>query len=233
MLNINKSLNELILSLYDEYKDELIEVSKKASLYKLNKTCMLPFRTTEILYLLTRFRKPDSIVEFSPHDGWSTFWFLEAIKKNKKGKVFSYDLIPNVSYHLKEDIDNGMLVFTQGDVRFNLTPEKIKDCDFFYIDSLHEELLARWYETEILNKKINTNSLIFIDDIFHEPQGEQNNSEASYIYSYLKANKIPIVNYSKYRNLVGWESLQEKVNLLTQGKQADENGVLTTIGFIL
>lgn len=195
MNRIDIKLNNEILSLYEKYGEELCEVRRKAIEFSNGKTCMLPHRTTEMLYLLIRERKPDTIIEFSPHQGWSTFWMLEAVKKNSVGMIYSFDLVDYVVSNFHDEISNGQLKFFIGDVTKNLSAQLIDRCSFFYIDSAHDTAMAEWYKVNILDKKIKTNSLVIIDDIFHV---NITNEESVFIQKYLNNNSIKFGNFDKY-----------------------------------
>ena len=161
MITSDNKLVDKILGLYSKYKEELKDLEKKAIIFQKGKTCMLPFRTTEILYLLVRELKPEKIIEFSPHHGWSSFWILEALKRNENGKLYSFDLIDSAKHNLTEYQDQ--LEFFIGDVKEHLMEDLVDRCDFFYIDSEHTEEFARWYIEKILDvKKGNSGKTIWV-----------------------------------------------------------------------
>lgn len=235
--NISKNLidSDFInqtLSLYEEYKQELIEVTQEADKYRVGKTIMLPYRTVEMLYLYVRSKKPESIVEFSPHDGWSTFWMLKALEKNKKGIIHSFDLIPNCSINLKRYIDNGCLKFHQGDVKHNLTNEIIKNTNFFYIDTEHTSEMALWYDEKIFKQKQNTNSFFGVDDVLHKTFFPEN-TESQYVIEFINKNKVKFASFDFYEFQSNYYELCKNSKELRQGHDGSCSGNLTTLFFHL
>ena len=80
-----------------KYSTELIDISIKIKkkYYEMRKS---NFRATfsdfegELLYCLIRDRKPEIIYEISPDCGYSSLYITSALSKNKKGKVFSFEI---------------------------------------------------------------------------------------------------------------------------------------------
>ena len=120
----------------------------------------------ELLYLLLRDACPDVVVEISPNHGYSTGYILSALHDNHKGKLFSYEIIPNVNgipigevirSNLPEQIDMTRFELTVGDARNAEIPE----ADFVFLDSSHETGFAAWYCQEIISSA----NLCFVHDI--------------------------------------------------------------------
>ena len=220
------NLSEEILSLFVKYKEELKQVSQLAYMFRMDKNCMLPDRTAETLYLLVRERKPDSIIEFSPHNGWTSFWMIQALLKNNKGHLYSFDIIPDAGEHLKQYSD--IYHFTCGDVKKELSDELVKNCSFFYIDSEHTEEFAAWYKTKILDKKEKTNSTVIIDDIIHSNPGCWN-SEADLIRGYLLEKNQKFCGFNRVRFGDKFDKLNYLTFDLPKGHHTDFSGELTTI----
>jgi len=241
--NINKTLIdkdaiENIISLYGKYESELIEITKEANEFRKNKTTMLPYRTVEMLYLFVRDKKPNSIVEFSPHDGWSTFWILKALEKNKKGVLHSFDLINNVAINLQPYIQNNYLKFYVGDVKANLSDDLIEKSDFFYIDSDHTAEMAIWYENKILKQKKNKKTFFGVDDIFH--RYPLSNTEADFMVDYINKNEIKFISLDIHEFPENYDLLDKACsNIKYKYKDnepfdpIDTRGNLTTIFFTL
>jgi hypothetical protein len=111
---------------------------------------------TEVLYSLVRTEKPESIIEFSPCDGWTSFVILEACKKNAKEDsnykaiIKSFDLVDNSR---RLDYDDGAVKreLYVGDA-LELVPPFMKDCDFLFIDSDHSAGFANSYFETIIKK---------------------------------------------------------------------------------
>ncbi|MFX0142112.1 MAG: class I SAM-dependent methyltransferase, partial [Candidatus Hodarchaeota archaeon] len=118
----------------------------------------------EIVYLLIREFKPENIVEISPGSGWSSSWILNAIKDNKHGNLYSYDIIDKAQKFLPKNLASYSWNFFQGDIKKNLNklPDKI---DYLFIDSDHSAKFCLWY-IEKLFPKLKNNTLISVHDVF-------------------------------------------------------------------
>ncbi len=229
--NYDEKLSQQILALYQKYKQELISVNNEGAVFRQGKTCMLPNRTAEMLYMMVRELQPKNIIEFSPHEGWTSFWILKAFDKNAKGILHSFDIIPNAGNHLKHYPIN-VFNFNVGDVKQNLTDELVANCSFFFIDSEHTDVFARWYKEKILDKKVGTNSFVMIDDIIQHNPGCWN-SESDFIQDYLKTNNKPFCSFNSGKFPDKFLALREVVKDLPQGHHTDFSGELTTIAFTL
>jgi len=111
---------------------------------------------TEVLYSLVRTEKPESIIEFSPASGWTSFVMLEACKKNAKEDpnykaiIKSFDL---VDHSRRIDYDDGTVKreLRVGDA-LELVPPFMEDCEFLFIDSDHSAEFAKSYFEAIIKK---------------------------------------------------------------------------------
>ncbi len=104
----------------------------------------------QILYLLIRSVKPESVVEISPNFGYSTGFILLAMNKNNHGTLYSFDLEEKFHQRALQNlqrvgIDPSRQRFHAGDIRENYrraVPDKI---DLLFMDSNHSSAFALWY----------------------------------------------------------------------------------------
>jgi hypothetical protein len=111
---------------------------------------------TEVLYSLVRTEKPESIIEFSPASGWTSFVMLEACKQNAKEDpnykaiIKSFDLVDH-SRRCDYDDDRVKRELYVGDA-LQLVPLFIEGCEFLFIDSDHSAEFAKSYFETIIKK---------------------------------------------------------------------------------
>ena len=212
----------LIKSLYDSYYNELLELkSVQASRANHMET---PFDDIEceLLYMFVRALRPKSVVEFSPYQGWSTTWLLEAMNRNGVGDCVAYDLVSDSREKLHElDIDCSRWRLVVDDVTKHYSSFDYDLIDFIFIDSDHSREFAEKYVAEVLipAKKYcseeDKNTLVFIHDILHTTWecGEQ-----QVIKDFLSKNNITYITASemgssreqinKIRNKLGLDKQQ-------------------------
>ena len=129
--------------------------------------------STELLFFLTRYSKPDVVLETGVASGISSFAFLEALSLNKKGELYSSDL----PYFRLEDpekfigcvvpdhLKNNWKLFIKGDlINFKEILGLIKRVDIFHYDS-DKSYLGRSLALTKLEKHITESTWIIFDDI--------------------------------------------------------------------
>ena len=90
--NINKiplSLPLFISALTNANHDD---INKYCAEFKLNTRNYNLSKYHEVLYIITRILKPDTIIETGVFEGCSSLTFLIALNKNNKGLLYSIDL---------------------------------------------------------------------------------------------------------------------------------------------
>ena len=95
-VDFSKLANDIDKTLWFESETSTVEIAKNSS----NTLNELKFKgidlggggAIELTYFLTRLIKPENILETGVAAGWSTYSFLLAIEKNKKGNLYSSDL---------------------------------------------------------------------------------------------------------------------------------------------
>ena len=183
-------LKEIDNKLYDEAIKEtnrIIEnadsITKKYENIKFGGNYAL-----EIHYFLTRHYKPKTILETGVAAGYSSYTFLEAIKKNNIGKLFSSDFpyfrLKNpeqyVGIVVPSNLKNNWRLETLGDFT-NL--KKFRN-EFSKIDLLFYDSDKRYLSKINFFKKIDNfldnKSIIIVDDLHND----------SFFFEYIEEKKI-------------------------------------------
>ena len=107
----------------------------------------------EVLYMLLRESRPETVFEISPNAGWSTNYILAALTANAHGAVHSFELSRTlqgrptetvIREHQASEWDQSRLIVHLGDAR-TTTAEVPGTIDALFLDSCHEAFFARWY----------------------------------------------------------------------------------------
>lgn len=131
------------------------------------------------LYCVIRYMKPTTIVETGVSHGFSSWIILNAIRKNKKGKLYSIDLPDNdtnknynintiyqeTGWLVPDELKNNWTLI-EGDSKIILPDllKKLDNIDIFFHDSFHSyEHMMFEYSTSF--KFINTPGMLISDDI--------------------------------------------------------------------
>lgn len=165
-------------------------ISKSLFWQTLKKEKMAGGAAYELLYFITKKRKPNIIVETGVAAGWSSLAFLRASKNNDNIKLFSSDF----PYFRKKYPEKyiGILVKNEPNLKnFNLFIEgdeinipkiakKLKDdkIDLFHYDS-DKSYGGRNFCLQFLKKHFSKNAILIFDDIhnnFHFRDFVQNNN---------------------------------------------------------
>ena len=156
------------------------------------------------LYFITRYRRPEYIVETGVAAGYSTQAFLKALNANATGVLLSSDFpyfrIKNPEQYIGILVDEALKgrwkLFTKGD-KINL-PQialRIPQVDIFHYDS-DKTYSGRLFAMQILEKLFISNTIIIMDDI----------QDNHFFYNYVKKNnsKYRVFNFfGKYVGVIG------------------------------
>ena len=120
-------------------------------------TGMYDWFSSQLLYCLLRYIKPKQIIEVSTSSGYSTLFTALALKKNKGGRIDTFELDEKVYRAAKKNfkrfqVDKYVNAHL-GDAKEET--KKIKDLskvDIFFLDSLHNEQFARWFIDSLVLK---------------------------------------------------------------------------------
>ncbi len=183
LTNIDEDLyNEAILRT-DEIINKSDSITNKYKNIKFGGNYAL-----EIHYFLTRYYKPKIILETGVAAGYSSYTFLEGIKKNNIGKLFSSDFpyfrLKNPEQYIgivvPESFKKNWKLEVLGD---NKNFEKFKN-EFSKIDFLFYDSDKRYSSKKRFFKRIDnylgTNSIIVIDDLHND----------SFFFEYIEEKKI-------------------------------------------
>ena len=162
---------KVVSNYYKSYHDELLELKPAQDCRAEKLENYFDDIECELLYMFVREFKPKSVIEFSPYEGWSTTWLLEAMNKNGVGSCTSYDLVGTSKDKLTElEVDTSRWTLVVDDVTKHF--HKFGSPDFIFIDSDHSAEFAKKYIREVLlplkhRSKSSKPVLVFIHDIFH------------------------------------------------------------------
>jgi len=141
--------------------------------YASKRTCYpLNFAVEEgsglLLYAVMRLKKPLVTQETGVANGESTFFMLNAIKKNQRGRLYSTEVSNDVGTLLNENEkpDWALKKLDPSNLRgsFLRTLEKIGSIDLFLHDSDHS-YLWQIFELQSMQSKMLSNSIIIADDV--------------------------------------------------------------------
>lgn len=141
-----------------------------------------------LLYFITRYVKPSSILETGVAAGWSSCAFLEAIKINGKGKLYSSDFpyfrLPNPEKYIgilvDESLKSNWDLYIDGDEKnIPIILNKLDAIDMFHYDS-DKSYSGREMVMFAIQTKLSQNSIILMDDI----------QDNSFFYDYIESNNI-------------------------------------------
>jgi len=164
-------------------------------------TGMYDWIEAQILYLLIRLRKPESLVEISPNYGYSTGFMLLAMNKNDRGQLYSFDL--NAQFHrhalrnfAKVGIDASRQRFFAGDVRVDCYHSLPPTIDLLFMDPDHSDTFAEWYPDD-LRPRIAANGLLHVHDVLRygvKPNlGDE--GEGLVLWQFIQEQHIPETNF--------------------------------------
>lgn len=126
-----------------------------------------------LLYFLTRYNKPKIIFETGVSYGFSSNIFLNAIKKNNIGLLYSSDLpylkIKNsqlaIGCLVDDNLKNNWILRVKGDTKNAIEFSKTdKIIDLFHYDS-DKSFLGKYITFNILRKKFSKKCILIFDDI--------------------------------------------------------------------
>ncbi len=117
-----------------------------------------------MLYILLRETQPKAVLEIGALCGSSTRWMLSALRRNKKGTLFTYDLHPFALDFIGEQSNWKFFVK-------DVLQEAVHDSNFvnrfdvLFIDALHTNKFADSYTRVLLANSKKSHS-VFVHDIF-------------------------------------------------------------------
>lgn len=201
---------ELVLSLDANLWKETQQISEKLTEnankilenlpYQLGGGGFYPF-----LYFITRYTKPNNIVETGVAAGFSSYAFLKAIDFNQKGHLYSSDFpyfrLPSPEKYIgivvEESLKKYWHLYIEGDeINLEKIVNKIDHIDIFHYDS-DKSYSGRKMAMSLIEQKLKANSIILMDDI----------KDNCFFYDYIQQNSPgdwSIFEYEgKYIGMIG------------------------------
>lgn len=120
----------------------------------------LNFARRIVWYVLIRVYKPSIVVETGTEKGIGSLIILEALKKNKKGKLISIDIDPHAGSYLK-NLKTKKLILKEGDSLTIL--KELKKIDFFIHDSNHS-IYHEKKELNLIYSKLTKRAIVISDN---------------------------------------------------------------------
>ncbi|MDB9776688.1 class I SAM-dependent methyltransferase [Alphaproteobacteria bacterium] len=197
--DMDQFMLEIDSKLHVEAKDYYIKL--KTNSHKTLSS--IPYRlggggAYNLIYFLIRLYQPEVVVESGVAAGFSSNSILTAIKKNKKGFLFSSDFpyfrIPDPEKYIgilvEESLKMNWKLFIEGDI-FNLPKirKEISKIDFIHYDS-DKSYSGRSFFFSSLKDLITSKTVILIDDI----------QDNSFFYDYLHQHKSRKHKVFKFEN---------------------------------
>jgi predicted O-methyltransferase YrrM len=155
----------------------------------------------KFLYWLTRYRRPKVVVETGVAAGWSSRALLLALKKNRKGRLYSSDLpyfrLPNperfVGVLVEDDLRKNWALHIEGDeVNLPRILADVPHVDIFHYDS-DKMASGREYAISLVRSKLAPDGIILVDDIRND----------EWFKCYVTANKTPFSVVSGRYGIIG------------------------------
>lgn len=144
---------------YEEYKKIIEKVGYPKASY-------ITFRSGVYIYNLIRVTKPDIIVETGVLDGFSSRIMLEALSKNKRGRLFSIEISKDVGHLVPQHLrGRWRLVVGTPNMALKNALRKSSKIDIFMHDSNHSYDQMKM-EFELAMQRIKEGGIILSDDVY-------------------------------------------------------------------
>lgn len=168
--------------------------------------------------------KPKNIIEFSPSNGYTTLIIAAATTTYASSVEITgglsgnracgfetfetYEFDPKCVQQTKEHIQQAgfadKIKVVEGDVLETMDLEKLKQCDFFFIDSDHEKSFVQKYVDKFF-PLISKGTWVAIHDVCFDPM----NGETEVVQDWMKKNNI--TKYFYVRDLANRFGVSDKV----------------------
>jgi predicted O-methyltransferase YrrM len=158
-----------------------------------------------MLYFVTRYLKPDCIVETGVAAGYSSQSFLAAIRQNGKGRLHSSDFplfrLRRPEHFIgilgEEPLKAYWDLHVNGDeANLPLILSRVQQVDVFHFDS-DKSYSGRALAMSLIGKKMSEQGLVIMDDV----------QDNSFFYDYTLNNNVPAFSIfdfeGKYIGLIG------------------------------
>jgi predicted O-methyltransferase YrrM len=162
----------------------------------------------EVTYLLIRTARPERVVEISPSGGWSSLWLLSALRDNRTGQLYSYDLVDDATMNIPAPLREKRWTFVQGDVR-RAVPALPRPIDYLFIDSDHSAEFADWYVRDVF-PLLSPNAIVSVDDVFRGPRDwPKEFGEGRRVLQWLSRNEVAYLSFSPYSAPTNYQQIMQ------------------------
>ena len=210
--DISTFANNISPSLWEEAlkQSEILEHKANKTLEKINYH-LGGGAAYPLLYFLTRYLRPENVLETGVAAGFSSYAILSALEKNGKGKLFSSDFPyfrikdpeKYIGIVVEKNLKKNWHLFVEGDEN-NLSKifKKVNQIDMFSYDS-DKTYVGKLKTFKEVYKFLTENSVIILDDI----------QDDSFFYDFIQKNNISnwklFEFQNKYFGVIGDLILQE------------------------
>lgn len=153
------------------------------------------------LYWLTRYRRPEVVVETGVAAGWSSRAFLSALRENGGGRLYSSDLpyfrLPDpdrlVGVLVEEPLRQNWTLLLEGD-ETNLPRilDQVRLVDIFHYDS-DKMASGREFAVSLVSEKLSPDGVIVMDDIFND----------DWFRTYVSTHALPFAVIEQRYGIIG------------------------------
>jgi hypothetical protein len=167
----------------------------------------------ELTYFLTRLIKPENILETGVAAGWSTYSFLSAIEKNKKGNLYSSDLpyfrIKDPKKYIGILVptqlrrDNWILKLDGDDINFKSFLIPGRKFQLVHWDSDKRKIARVRFLTQI-SAFLSENSVVVMDDIQNNLAFKEfvTSRNLAFFVIHNQDKYVGVILYGSYRDLL-------------------------------
>lgn len=211
ILHIDESLDSPLVNIEQEYEILLQEIKSRIENTELVFPVVYAAGNLSIflIYALLRLMKPECVVETGIANGYSSFFILNALKKNKRGRLYSFDVSPRSGILLQdEEKHRWNQIILRGNYREKMEDviSKIPHVDLFIHDSDHS---YRWqqFEYDLITTKLKKNSVLLSDDI------DTSFAFLDYCQNRKKRPHVLIEPFKVFGALFDRDALKEKLDI--------------------
>ena len=196
---------------YTELKLELHKLNVEIERFcqQAGVLCLQERIEAELTYIRLRRVKPSTIWEISPSHGFSTLVILLALKENKSGELFSFD-IHNASLQFLGAEYQGITTpwhFVQGDIREVVLGPLLQRHrpDYLLLDSYHSAEFGEFYVTTLLPEIQKVHTYVSLHDVYNpgfwSDDKKKPRDTAVYPRSLPNEEGIVVLDWLNYRYL--------------------------------
>lgn len=191
----NKNVLSTVDQLEAEYESLHIQMQRRLP----NPNYEIGDESSKLLYMLVRLTSPESVVETGVANGVSTFFILNALKKNATGKLTSIDISYNVATFLNNE-EKMRWELKVLDTKVNLRKQfkeilaAVENLSIYLHDGDHSYL---WQQMEynLAYAKLRCGGILLSDDVdssfaFIDTFGKESNLETEFKGILLGKNKM-------------------------------------------